>query len=211
MEGDGAALTVASPSVARHRLATADVPPDNLDRAVKSAVKGDEAGFAEVWRALNPRLVRYLHVRAPGLAEDAAAETWLAVVGGLSRFKGDARKFRAWLFTIARSKVVDELRRQNRRPAQLVDDWAGFEIVDPVDVATRALETLATDAAIEMIRTLPPDQAEIVALRILADLDVAAVATIVGKSRGAVRVAQHRALNRLAATLEPQVEAGVTR
>lgn len=190
----------------RRRVVT--MGPDRgepLDVEVQAATRGDEQAFSSLWRALNPALTRYLRVRAPGLAEDAAAETWLAVAAGIREFRGDAASFRGWLFTIARSKVVDEGRRRGRRPAVLVDDWTGLEPADPVDVAAVALESLATQDVLRLLGTLPQDQAEIVALRILAGLDAPAVGAIVGKSAGAVRVAQHRALRRLAAVLEAAV------
>lgn len=182
----------------------------NLDAEVLAASHGDEDAFSALWYALNPPLLRYLQVRNPKLAEDTAAETWLAVVGGIERFTGDERAFRSWLFTIARSKVVDEARRRSRRPVDLIDDWAGIEPVDPADVAGLAVETMQTADILALLRTLPGDQAEIVALRVLADLDVKAVAKIVGKSTGAVRVAQHRALQKLAALVEAGAGAGVT-
>ena len=155
-----------------------------------------------MWRALNPSVVRYLRMRAPALAEDAAAETWLAVVRGLPTFEGDEAGFRSWLFTIARSKVADLARKAARTPALLVDDWGGIDPVDGADVARDVLDRAATARALELVGRLPPDQAEIVALRVLGDLDVAAVAAIVGKSPGAVRVAQHRALKKLAAFVQ---------
>lgn len=178
---------------------------DPLDVAVAAAVQGDQRGFETLWRVLNPPLTGYLRVRAPDMAEDVAAETWLAVATGVRQFRGDAAGFRSWLFTIARSKVVDAARRQARRPALLVDDWTGVEPADPLDVAATALESLATRDVQRLIQTLPADQAEIVALRVLVGLDATAVGALVGRSSGAVRVAQHRAFRRLAALLEARV------
>jgi RNA polymerase sigma-70 factor (ECF subfamily) len=72
----------------------------------------------------------------------------------------------------------------------------------PDDPAAAALEAQSTRAALTLIAELPGDQAEVVALRVLADLDVAEVARIVGKRPGTVRVLAHRGLRRLAARLE---------
>jgi RNA polymerase sigma-70 factor (ECF subfamily) len=65
------------------------------------------------------------------------------------------------------------------------------------------MENLATAAVIEAVLALPPLQAEVIVLRMLAGLDNEAVARIVGRSPGAVRVAAHRGLRRLAQTLSP--------
>jgi RNA polymerase sigma-70 factor (ECF subfamily) len=175
-----------------------------LDAEIRSACLGDEAAFAAVWRALNPSLLRYLRMRAPDVAEDAAAETWLSVVRGLRSFEGDAAGFRSWLFTIARSKVVDATRKAARAPAVLVDDWSALDPAAVTDVAGEAMAVIGTERAIRMVSRLPPDQAEVVALRVLADLDVAAVAKIVRKTPGAVRVTQHRALKKLAELLRAE-------
>jgi RNA polymerase sigma-70 factor, ECF subfamily len=60
----------------------------------------------------------------------------------------------------------------------------------------------STDAAVALIGNLPEDQAEVLLLRIVADLDVATVAEILGKRPGTVRVLAHRWLKRLAQQLE---------
>jgi RNA polymerase sigma-70 factor (ECF subfamily) len=125
-------------------------PGDGADEA--------DRAFSVLWRDTNPALLRYLRVVAPGAAEDIAADTWVQVVRGLAAFRGDEAAWRAWLFTIARHRAIDEGRRRSRRP-------------------------------------------------VVAGLDTPAVARLVGRSPGAVRVAAHRGLRQLAATL---AEAGVT-
>ena len=83
-----------------------------------AAARGDEEAFGRLWHDLQPRLRRYFAVAAPAAAEDLASETWLAVVGGIDRFRGNESAFRAWVFTIARRKVLDWHRRAARRLAE---------------------------------------------------------------------------------------------
>ena len=66
------------------------------------------------------------------------------------------------------------------------------------DPAEMAIQAMATEHALALIAQLPPDQAEVVVLRVVAGLDVTQVATIMGKRPGAVRVLGHRGLRRLA-------------
>jgi RNA polymerase sigma-70 factor (ECF subfamily) len=87
----------------------------SLDGALGAARAGEEAGFAVLWRALQPALLRYLWVVAGTSAEDAASETWLQVVRDLPRFDGDVIAFRLWLYRIARNRAIDAQRR-NRAP-----------------------------------------------------------------------------------------------
>ncbi|HEV8652167.1 MAG TPA: RNA polymerase sigma factor [Actinomycetes bacterium] len=170
-----------------------------------AAQRGDEQAFAALWRDLQPALLRYLRVAAPAAAEDLAAETWLGVVQGLERFEGDEQGFRSWVFTLARHRAVDWHRWVARRPPVSVPVELLDERAAPDDPAATALEALSTRDALMLIAGLPDDQAEVVALRVIAGLDVAEVARIVGKRPGTVRVLAHRGLRRLAQRLEPIV------
>jgi RNA polymerase sigma-70 factor (ECF subfamily) len=75
------------------------------------------------------------------------------------------------------------------------------------DAADLAIERISTSSAIALLAGLPAIQAEVILLRVVAGLDTEAVAQLVGRSPGAVRVAAHRGLRRLAGIL---AEAGVT-
>jgi len=130
-----------------------------------------------------------------------AAETWVQVVRGLRDFEGDLDGFRGWLFTIAHRRWVDHLRAESRRPPRQ-DEAAALDLPAPERVDEVAETVLSTERAVDLIGRLAPDQAEVVLLRVVADLDVAATAGVVGKSRGAVRVLTHRGLRRLATLLE---------
>jgi RNA polymerase sigma-70 factor, ECF subfamily len=168
-----------------------------FDAVLAAAQRGDESAFACLWRELNPKLLRYLRTLAPNAAADLASETWLQVIRSLSRFSGDEPAFRGWVFTIARNKVIDASRRTRRRPPTTADDAALATLPSGDDTALLAMENLTTDSALALIATLPREQAEIIMLRVVAGLEVAAVAQIVGKSAGAVRISAHRGLRHL--------------
>jgi RNA polymerase sigma-70 factor (ECF subfamily) len=175
---------------------------DDLAAALSAAATGDEAGFAVLWRSLQPAVLRYLRVVVGDAAEDVASETWLQAARDLHRFDGDATAFRGWLFRIARHRGLDERRRVARRPEDPADAVRGDLARD---AAAEAQEQSDTGWALSRIAALPPDQAEAVMLRVVAGLDVAAAAQVLGKRAGAVRVATMRGLRRLAA--DPQVQA----
>lgn len=173
----------------------------DLTESLRRAKNGDEQGFAVLWRALQPSVLRYLRVVVADAAEDVAAETWLQVARDFPVFRGDLNRFRAWLFAIARNRALDELRRSGRRredatePGELPVTLAG------PDAAEEAMTWLATKSALALIATLPPDQAEAVALRIVAGLNPRQAAAVLGKRPGAVRTAALRGLRRLAQRL----------
>jgi len=177
--------------------------------AVLSAAQaGDEQAFAVLWRDLQPALLRYLRVASPTAADDLAADTWMSVIRGLVRFRGDEQQFRAWVFTVARHRTIDWHRQAARQPVEVVPAELLGDRPAPDDVAVAAVEAQSTRAALALLAELPGDQAEAILLRVLAGLDVAAVATIMGKRPGTVRVLAHRGLRRLATRLE---SAGLTR
>src|SRR4051812_14668538 len=126
-------------------------------------------------------------------------------VRDLARFRGDADDFRAWLFTVARNRAIDAARASSARPVLLLPD-----LPEPAtstgSAEAQALERLSTQDALRLVATLPADQAELVALRVIAGLDVAAVASITGRSAGAVRVGVHRALKVLSTRLVVEVQ-----
>jgi RNA polymerase sigma-70 factor (ECF subfamily) len=174
---------------------------ERFDQVLGRARAGDEEAFAELWRDAHPMLLRYLRVTAGPTAEDVASHTWLRVIEALGSFTGDEPGFRRWLVTIARNHHLDEVRRAGRRPERLVSDVVtlvdGWGPCAP-DASSLAEEHLSADAAIRLIATLPREQAEMVMLRVVIGLGVGDVAQIVGRTPGAVRVAIHRSLRKLA-------------
>jgi RNA polymerase sigma-70 factor (ECF subfamily) len=175
-----------------------------LARDLTAACNGNEAAFARIWRYLQPAVLRYLGVLVGDAAEDVASETWLQVARELRGFRGGAPVFRVWVFRIARNRGIDELRRRDRRPEQPHALETLTELEFAPDAGVQALSTMDTQWALAMIASLPADQAEAVTLRVVAGLDVAQTAQVLGKRPGAVRIAAMRGLRRLAQRVEVQ-------
>ena len=180
---------------------------DGFEAVLRAAQGGSEAAFSRLWRDGNPALLRYLRVIAPQAAEDIAADTWVQVVRGLAGFGGDEQGWRAWLFTTARRRAIDEGRRRARRPVTPLAEVALARLPALPDAADVVIERLGTRSALALVAGLPPLQAEVILLRVVGGLDTDTVARLVGRSPGAVRVAAHRGLQRLAQIL---AETGVT-
>ncbi len=172
---------------------------------LRAAQHGDEAAFTVLFRQTQPSVLKLVTVLAGAdLAEDIAADTWVNVVRDLDRFVGDEiGAFRAWVLAIARRRWVDEIRRRGRRPELLYANTP--EVATPDSVSGEVETAIGTDEAIRLIQSLPPEQAEVLMLRVIADLDVSQTAEVVAKSTGAVRVLAHRGLRRLEAILRTDV------
>lgn len=173
-------------------------PDEDFERTLAAARAGEGTALSTLFRDLHPRILRYLRALEPAEAEDLASDTWLDVAKGLQRFEGNEGALRAWAFTIARRRLIDLQRRRLRRPTVPTEPERLAALAPVGHVEDEAMAELATRAALERIAALPPDQAEVVLLRVLGGLSVRDVATIMGKRPGTVRVIQHRALRRLA-------------
>jgi RNA polymerase sigma-70 factor, ECF subfamily len=170
-----------------------------FDDALARARLGDENGFLVLWEARQPRLLRYLQGFGCDDVDDVAGETWFQVVRDLPKFKrGGADEFRAWLFTIGRHRAVDAARSRTRfRDKVLTAETLPPAVTPAASVEDEVLQMLSTRQAIALVAGLSKDQAEVVALRVIAGLDTEAVAKLLRKSPGAVRVALHRGLRAL--------------
>jgi RNA polymerase sigma-70 factor, ECF subfamily len=166
-----------------------------------AARTGAKWALAALYREFHPGLLRYLRAQEPNDGEDLATETWLDAAAGLDRFHGDEWALRRWLFTIARRRLIDHRRRRERtaESGAGLADLCGRPGADDTEGAVLAAD--ATEAALALIAELPPDQRDVILLRVLGGLDVGDVAEILGKKPGAVCVLQHRGLQRLAERL----------
>lgn len=174
------------------------------------AQEADPDAFADLWKHTQPMLLRYLVVIAGSHAEDVASQTWLRVIEALGSFTGSEPQFRRWLVTIARNLHVDLVRRAARRSEVLVAEPLESETPAAPDAGQAVEERLSTEAALRLVARLPQGQAELVMLRVVVGLDVAAAAEVVGRSPGAVRVAVHRGLRTLERLLAESSDSDVT-
>lgn len=177
--------------------------PADLDEAVIAAQAGSEAGFVFIYNLIHPRLLRYLRAFVGDEAEDIAMEAWSQVCRDLHRFHGDGDGLSGWISTIGRNRALDHLRAQGRRPTDYVPPETLHDLPGSHDTANQAVESTSTAAAVAMIASLPPDQAEAVLLRTVMGLDAKAAGRVLGKRPGAVRTSAYRGLKTLAARLDP--------
>ena len=171
----------------------------SFDAVIAAARAGGAWALERLFVDYQPVLLRYLRGRAADVADDVASESWIAVARGLAGFHGEPDDFRAWLFTIARHRLIDERRRAARRPTVVALGEADAMVAPAESVAMEGIDGDA--AAQRIVAMLPADQADVILLRVVADLSVEQVAQILGKKPSHVRVLQHRGLKALAEKL----------
>ena len=173
----------------------------NFDRVLLAARGGEEWAVAKLYQDLSGAVLNYLRLQAPDEGEDLASETWIDVARALTRFEGAEEDFRRFVFAIAHRRLIDHRRKLRRRRTHA----APAELIEPHlpsgDVEEEALDGIARQEAMARIRALPPDQAEVLLLRVFGGLSAVEVARLLGKRPVTVRVLQHRGLARLAADL----------
>jgi RNA polymerase sigma-70 factor (ECF subfamily) len=151
-------------------------------------------------------LLRYLSSQGAADPEDCLGECFVHMVRRLPAFAGDEAAFRAWAFTIARSRLVDSWRSAGRRPVRATGSVP--ELLDALQQQPGAdRDLIQREVVRDVLSTLTPDQRSVLLLRVLDKFSVAETAAIVGKSEGAVKVLQHRALNSLRRRLEADARA----
>lgn len=155
---------------------------------------GAEWAWRQVYEDLAPALLRYHRARGSADPDDLVGDTFVRVVRGLPAFEGTEEQFRAWVFAISRRRAIDLGRSARRHPVEPVppDELvARAPIGDAEDDATRSLEREWVRAVLD---GLTPDQRDVLLLRLLSDLTIERVATVMGKSAGAVKALQARGL-----------------
>jgi RNA polymerase sigma-70 factor, ECF subfamily len=178
----------------------------HFEPTLAAARRGEESALAALYCHLQPALLGYLTAQEPSEAEDLASETWEGIGAGIAGFEGDESAFSCWAFTIARRRLIDLRRMRTRRRTHPVAMKSFADHPDPVDPYRSAEGTWA----LGILAALPPDQAEIVLLRVIGGLDSNEVAMVTGKKPGTVRVIQKRALERLAEILAAETRGAVT-
>jgi RNA polymerase sigma factor (sigma-70 family) len=125
--------------------------------------------------------------------EDLAGDVFVDVTRNLPRFRGNDAQLRAWVFTIARRRLIDGRRRRARRPTVLVAD-----VPDTPDPRIHDDHS----GVLAALGHLTAARREVLVLRFIADLPLADVARLTHRRVGSVKALQRRALDALAAELD---------
>lgn len=173
-----------------HIGAVAHTPASKLTRLKRRDAQAWNDVFEEhhvlVFRAV------LAQVRDTTVAEDITAQVFLEALQGIDRYRDRGKPIAAWLTTIARNRSTDWLRKQRREQRALSREAALS--------AVGTSETLPGDAY-ALLDPLTPEQREVVALRFIEELSLEEVASVTGRSPGAVKSLQHRALRQLRGAL----------
>jgi RNA polymerase sigma-70 factor (ECF subfamily) len=171
-------------------------------RLIERAKACDEEALGELYRRHADAIFRYVYFRVgdQAVAEDMLGDVFVRALEGLPSYQDTGRPFEAWLYRIAHARVVDHYRRQrSRNVAPLDEELAAGEEADPHQLAAFREESRQ---AWEAVNCLTEDQQQVISLRFIVGYSTAEVASLLGKTEGAVKALQHRALASLRRLLE---------
>jgi RNA polymerase sigma-70 factor (ECF subfamily) len=180
------------------------------DLADVLAAQADRAAFGTLYRRYLEPVYGYCFYLLGDHhdAEDVTERTFLAALAALGDYRDRGATFRSWLFRIAHNQLANALRARSRRRTAPLDalpePTSGH--ADPAALATLADEARRVRAA---VARLPDDRRQVIVLRFVDGLTAREIGDVIGRSEGAVRVLQHRALRDLARALGREDAAGV--
>jgi RNA polymerase sigma-70 factor, ECF subfamily len=181
---------------------------DHVRKLVERAQKGDRAALEELYLIHFDRIYSYLHMTVGNRhdAEDLTTQTFLKMLESIGRFRWQAAPFSAWLFRIAHNLSMDHFRATKRWQPE--EDVPEPEPDEATSAEAGALESIGRKSMLDLIEDLSPEQQQVLTLKFVFNFANAEAATILGKTEGAIKSLQHRALVSLQKQLEKREQQG---
>jgi RNA polymerase sigma-70 factor (ECF subfamily) len=161
---------------------------------VARAQRGDRAALEDLYLLHFDRVYSYLHMSVGNRhdAEDLTTQTFMKMLEAIRRFEWRSVPFSAWLLRIAHNLAMDHFRAHRRwRPEEEVPESADGE---ECSAEEQALASLGETRVLTLIERLAPEQQQVLMLKFVYRFSNGEVASILGKTEGAVKSLQHRAL-----------------
>jgi len=173
---------------------SAVAPTDDLRHLVELAQQGDREALEALYLLHFDRIYSYLHMSVGNRhdAEDLTTQTFLKMLEAIGSFRWRSAPFSAWLFRIAHNLAMDHFRATRRwQPEEEVPEPEGSAESSAEEAA---LESIGRRSMLELIETLSQEQQQVLTLKFVFNFSNGEAGTILGKSEGAVKSLQHRAL-----------------
>jgi RNA polymerase sigma-70 factor, ECF subfamily len=171
---------------------------------IRAAQAGDESAVSELYQAYVDNIYRYIFYRIDNhhTAEDITAEVFVRFVEGLSAYQDRNIPLLAWLYQIAHARLVDHY-RQSQRVGQ-ESDLDNVVVSTEDDLDGDLMTNYHQEKVREALTNLTPEQQQVILLRFIEGYSVQKTAEVLGKTAGAIKVMQHRALQALSRALAKQ-------
>ena len=169
-------------------------PTVDVRQLVSRAQQGDRDALEELYLIHFDRIYSYLHMSVGNRhdAEDLTTQTFVRMLESIRRFRWQSAPFSAWLFRIAHNLAMDHFRATRRwQPEEDVPEPPGSE---EASAEEQAMHEIGRQSMLELIDELSTEQQQVLTLKFVFNFPNAEAATILGKTEGAIKSLQHRAL-----------------
>lgn len=167
------------------------------EELIQKAQMGESWAFGALYDAYLPKIYRFIFVKVSRKsdAEDLTHQVFLNAWEHIRSYKFQGFPFSSWLYRIAHNAVID-FYRTNKNPMslELVSENSLGEVPDAFNEIDQKLNFAITKVALSRLK---PDEQSVLLMKFVDDLSNKEIAKALGKSEGAVRVTQHRALKQL--------------
>lgn len=185
-------------------------PDPVFDSVLASAKEGDAIAFEQLYRMLNRRVASFASARGAADPDGVVNDVFVRVFTNLPTFQGTKEQFIGWVFQIARNRLIDESRHRQRRVDEvLVAEQPTTRTV--TNVEEQVVSHVESERLLHHLDRLTDDQRDVILLRVVADQSLEVTAASLGKSIGATKSIQRRALRTLAREFEKILPEAVSR
>ena len=170
---------------------------------VRRAQSYDEDAVRALYETYHSKIYNYAFLQLGDVqtAEDLASDVMLKMIESIQSYKFRGLPFGAWVFRIARNRLIDMHRRRKRRGEVDLSETLVSGLASPHVLAERALERGQLQVA---LRHLTAEQRQVIVLKFIQGFDNRSIGRIMGRSEGAIKSLQHRALGALRRILHPE-------
>lgn len=163
---------------------------------VRRAQAFDEEALKSLYETYYPKIYGYAFLQMGDVqaAEDLASDVMLKMIESIRSYKFKGLPFGAWVFRIARNRLIDLHRRRKRRGEVDLSETLAGTLASPQSMAERALERGQLQIA---MKHLTEEQRQVIVLKFIQGFDNRSIGRIMGRSEGAIKSLQHRALHAL--------------
>lgn len=168
---------------------------------VRRAQNYDEDALHQLYETYYPKIYNYAFLQMGDVqaSEDLASDVMLKMLESIKKYNFRGLPFGAWVFRIARNRLIDLHRRRKRRGEVDLSETISGTLASPESMAERALERGQLQIA---LKHLTDEQRQVIVLKFIQGFDNRSVGKIMGRSEGAVKSLQHRALGALRRVLQ---------
>lgn len=173
-------------------------------KLIRAAQQGDESAFGELYDTYTDLIYRYISYRVnrPEVAQDLTAEVFLRMVEGLPNYEDRGLPFMSWLYRIAHARLVDYYQACKRSGES--QDIETVELHVDEDLDGELMTAYRRRKVHEALHQLTDEQQQVIIFRFLEGKNLQETADILGKTVGAIKVMQYRALQTLGRVLQEE-------